>query len=192
MVGRRNLRAGRRPENPGLLTRPVDQFEKRVRLLTPLLMIGVCALALLTGVVVWNAAAASEAAQPAVAPGTVRAVTDSAAAPITSQTVGAPAVSVRAHWQWNSERRNGVIAVPAGTPAGTAKNITVDEQGDWVRPGAAFRGPISRVVPSVLLGGLVGFAGIVMVRQSTRKAVEQRHDRYWTEHLTRFFAARSD
>jgi hypothetical protein len=155
-------------------------------------MIGACALALLTGAVVWNVAAASEAAQPAVNPVTVRAVTDSAAAPITSQTVGAPAVSVRAHWQWNSERRNGVIAVPAGTPAGTARNITVDEHGDWLPPGAAFRGPLSRVVPSVLLGGLVGFAGIVMVRQSTRKAVEQRHDRYWTEHLNRFFAARHD
>jgi hypothetical protein len=192
MFGRRDVRADKRPEPSGLLNRPVDRFERRLRRLTPALMIVACTLAVLTGAVVWSVAAASETAQPVVSPTAVRAVTDSAAAPVSAQTVGTPAVTVRAHWQWPAERHDGVIAVPAGTPKGTTKDIMVDERGNWLPPGVAFGGPISRVVPSVLLALLVGVGGILVVRQATRRAVEQRHDRYWTERLGQFFATQAD
>jgi hypothetical protein len=39
---------------------------------------------------------------------------------------------------------------------------------------------------------LVGAGAIVVFRQVTRRAIEQRHDRYWTEQLARFFATRRD
>ncbi|PVY34207.1 hypothetical protein C7458_101616 [Williamsia muralis] len=148
-----------------------------------------CMMSVLTGVLVWDMAERSPIAEPVAA---VRAVTDEAAVPATAQTIGTPAVAVRAHWEWESQRRDGVIAVPAGTPAGSNRDIPVDENGDWAPAGAAFGGPIPRVGPAVLLAMLVGVGGIVVIRQVTRRAVEQRHDRYWTEQLARFFATRPD
>jgi hypothetical protein len=85
-----------------------------------------------------------------------------------------------------------VIAVPAGTSAGSARSIPVDENGNWAPPGIAFGGPAGKVGSAVLLAMLVGAGAIVVFRQVTRRAIEQRHDRYWTEQLARFFATRRD
>lgn len=191
MLSRRNVGYTKRADPSSPLSRPVDRFEVRFRRLLILGAVAIALLPVLIGVFVWKATAPTESEQETVTT-SVRAVTDAPAVAATADTVGAPSVMVRAHWQWDGERRDGLVAVPSGTPAGDAKSIQVDQNGEWIGEFTQAEKRVNGTIASVVMAIFLSVLVIGLGREYGRHVVERRQNRYWTESLHRFFATRTD
>lgn len=189
MRSRRHMGHSRRTAPAGALSRPVDRYETRLRRWLILVVVVAATIPVLAGVMVWNAA------DPADSPMVIsqaRAVVDTPAPPITAQTMGAPLVSVQAHWEWNGRRHDGVIAVPTGTAAGADMTINVDENGNWAGEVSAAEKRMYGTTAAVVLSVFLTMLLIAVARERSRQLLERRQEHYWTESLRRFFATLPD
>lgn len=191
MLSRRNVGYQKRAAPSSPLSRPVDRYETRIQRLALLFSIVIALLPVLIGVLVWKVTAPVSPDQ-AVVTTQVRATTDAPAPAVTAQTVGSPSVTVRAHWQWQQQRRDGLIAVPAGTPVGGTQLIQVDQNGLWVGEFTEAEKRVNGTIASVVMAIFVSVLFIGLAREYGRRAIERRQNRYWTESLHRFFATHSD
>lgn len=189
MLGRRHVGHIKRAAPTYALSRPVDRYEARLRRYLAVLVAVAATIPVLAGVWVWNVA---EPADPPTSITQVRAVVDTPAPPITAQTMGAPLASVQAHWQWNGQRRDGVIAVPAGTAAASGVAINVDENGNWVGEVTAAEKRMYATMAAVLLSLFLALLLVAFGRAQTRHLLQRRQEHYWTESLRRFFATLPD
>lgn len=189
MLGRRHVGHIGRSAPAAALSRPVDRYEVRLRRWLALTVCAATLLPIVVGLLVWNAA------DPADSPTVIssaRAVVDTPAQPVTAQTIGAPLVTVQAHWDWNGVRHDGVVAVPSGTAAGTNVAINVDQNGDWVGVASPAEKRMYATTAATVLAIFVSILIVAVGRERARHLLDRRHEQYWTESLRRFFATQPD
>jgi hypothetical protein len=173
------------------LLRSVDRTDTRVHRAVVTMMVLLAPLAVWMSIITWNSQE-SAAAETAAATQVVEATTLADAptfANAASEYTTPPSLTVSARWTVDGQRHDGMVVVPAGSPAGTKTNITVESATGMATSAAPTGADV--VIVSLFMGivtWIVGAGLLLGILWSVRRHLDRCRDALWDDAIFRFFS----